>query len=101
MNLKYRDNRGMLVKLISPKLDDGTASKLDDLYRGIFSNKDLLDMDKGLVHNDFSCSNILFDTEKKRISGVLISAIPAYLILIMIFIVCWKSAKRSWDGSMD
>ena len=71
MKLKYRDDRDMLVKLISHKLDNRTASKLDDLFKGIFSNKDLLDNDKGLVHNDFSCSNILFDTEKKRLSGVI------------------------------
>lgn len=71
MALKYRNDRDRLVKLIGHELEDKTAAKVDVLYRGIFSNKDLMDINKAFVHNDFSCSHILYDMEKKRVSGII------------------------------
>ena len=71
MLLKYREDYGRLEKLTENELDDKTKAKLNGLYSRIFSNKDLLDVRKTLVHNDFSCGNILFDVEEKRVSGII------------------------------
>lgn len=68
---KYRDDYDRLMKLTQNELDDKAIVKLNGMYSNIFSNKDLLDIRKALVHNDFSCGNILFDTEKKKISGII------------------------------
>ena len=44
---------------------------INNIYNSILSNDDMLTINKSLVHNDFSCGNILFDTTTNRISGII------------------------------
>lgn len=69
--VKFKDDYRNLKELIYDQLDSNSRKKVDDIYAEIFTNKDFLNQRKVLVHNDFSCANILFDLETKKISGVI------------------------------
>ena len=51
--------------------DDNEKMVINNIYNSILSNDDMLTINKSLVHNDFSCGNILFDTTTNRISGII------------------------------
>lgn len=67
----YKKDYARLVELIFDKLDDNEKMVINNIYNSILSNDDMLTINKSLVHNDFSCGNILFDTTTNRISGII------------------------------
>ncbi len=68
---RFKEDYLKLQTLIYDKLDSNIKAKIDALYTKLFANQDFSIQRKGLVHNDFSCRNILFDLESKKISGVI------------------------------
>jgi len=68
---KFKIDYLRLKDLIYDRLDSSSREKIDIMYRKIFSNQDFLNQRNGLIHNDFSCGNILFDLESKKISGII------------------------------
>lgn len=67
----YMNDYNKIQELIYDKIDVKTKTKVDNLYKNILNNKDFLETTKSLVHNDFSCSNILFNKETKKLAGVI------------------------------
>ena len=67
----YKKDYAKLVELIFDMLDDNEKTIINNFYNSIFSNNDLITTKKSLIHNDFSCGNILFDTTTNRISGII------------------------------
>lgn len=41
------------------------------MYQKLFLSEDFLNIENALIHNDFSCENILFDLNEKKISGII------------------------------
>ncbi len=68
---KFEADYLKLKELIYDRLDLNAKEKIDTIYTKLFSNKDFLNQRECLVHNDFGCSNILFDKKSQRISGVI------------------------------
>ncbi len=69
--IEYKEDYLRLKDLIYDRLDSSIREKIDIMYRKLFSNQDFLNQRNGHVHNDFSCSNILFDLESRKINGVI------------------------------
>jgi len=67
----YKKDYAKLVELTFNSLDENEKKLINNIYNSIFSNEDLLTTNKSLIHNDFSCGNILFDLNTKRISGII------------------------------
>lgn len=67
----YMNDYNKIQELIYDKIDVKTKAKIDNLYKNILNNKDFLETTKSLVHNDFSCNNILFNKETKKVAGVI------------------------------
>ncbi len=68
---KFKKDYLRLKDLIYDRLDSSSREKIDIMYSKLFSNQDFLNQRNGLIHNDFSCDNILFDLESRKISGVI------------------------------
>lgn len=68
---KYKKDYQQLQELIFDKISNIEKNKIDNLYKKIFNNKDYLDVNNCLIHNDFSCNNIIINIETKRVSGII------------------------------
>ena len=69
--IKFKEDYLKLKEKVYDRLDSSSRDKIDALYIKLFSNRDFINSRNGLIHNDFSCSNILFDLESKKISGII------------------------------
>lgn len=69
--VKFKADYLKLKDLIYDRLDSSSREKIDTMYKKLFANQDFLNQRNGLIHNDFSCGNILFDTESRKISGII------------------------------
>ena len=41
------------------------------MYKNLFNNNDFKNSEMSLIHNDFSCSNMIFNRTTKRVSGII------------------------------
>lgn len=67
----YKNDYAKLKELIYDKIDDDTKVKIDKIYEDLFNDSDLIVNNKGLIHNDFSCGNIMVDLNKRQVSGII------------------------------
>jgi len=68
---KYKQDFVKLKELIYENLEEEVKEKINNMYQKLFLNEDFLNVENALIHNDFSCENILFDLNEKKISGII------------------------------
>ena len=67
----FKKDYEKLKELVYDKLDEITKQKIDNMYMELFNNSDFLNCENSLIHNDFSCNNIMFNPNTKRVSGII------------------------------
>lgn len=71
LKVEYRDNFEKAQELIYPFLTKNKRKLLSLFFNDYLNNEKNFDYAGTLVQNDFSKDHILFDTEKKSISGII------------------------------